>query len=87
MQLQIPDTLLKKYPNLSKNELRSIIAMVLRYKSYKLKTSILVDFKVPHLGRIKTHGNKKNKKYLIADRKKKKKNYDQMLLTKEKLLF
>ncbi len=44
----------------------------------KLRTSHLMDFNVPYIGKFKSHGNKKVKRYksdLIKDREKKKKKY------------
>lgn len=87
MQLHIPDKLLKKYPQYTRNELRMIVKVFLNQKSYKLKTGKIVDFTMPYIGRIKSHGLKKNKGALAADRKKKKKKYAKSLMTKEKLLF
>lgn len=87
MQLYIPDTLLQLHPNLSKNQIRAIVKTIWNYKSAKLKTGHVIDFKIVHFGRIKSHGNKKKKKYLSTDRRKKKRKYNRLLMTKEKLLF
>ena len=56
----------------------------------KLRTSHIISFIVPKLGKFKSHGNKKVKRYrrdLVKDRKKKKLKYEKKLMTKEKLLW
>jgi hypothetical protein len=76
--LKIPPKLLLLNPLLSENELRTIIRSVLKRKDMKLRTSHLMDFNVPYIGKFKSHGNKKVKRYksdLIKDREKKKKKY------------
>jgi hypothetical protein len=78
------------HPGYTKQELRAIIRVVLNHKTSKLKSSHIVNFTVPYLGRIKSHGNKKVKryrKYLVKDRRKKKALYTKSLFTKEKLLW
>jgi hypothetical protein len=87
MQLHISDQLLNKYPHLSKGELRAIIKVIWNYKSAKLKTSHTADFTIPHFGRIKSHGNKKKRKYRLYDKKKKRRRRLEKSMTKEKLLF
>ncbi len=87
MQLHLSDTLMAKYPMYSKNEVRSVLKPILNYKSAKLKTAHIVNFTIPHLGRCKSHGNKKKNKYLLLDKKKKRKKYLEKSMSKEKLLF
>ena len=89
-RLQIPTKLLLLNPDLNEKELRCIIRVILNSKSMKLRTSHILNFTVPHLGRFKTHGGKKVKRYkkdLVKDRKKKKNKYDKLLMTKERLLW
>ena len=89
-QLHISDKVMALNPEFTKKELRSIIRIVLNHKTSKLKSSHIVNFVIPHLGRIKSHGNKKVKRYrryLVKDRRKKKKKYNESLFTKEKLLW
>lgn len=76
--LKVPPKLLLLFPTLSENELRTMIRTVLKRKDMKLRTSHIVDFNVPYLGKFKSHGNKKVKRYqrqLIKDREKKKNKY------------
>lgn len=76
--LKIPHKLLLLFPTLSENELRTVIKTVLKRKDMKLRTSHIVDFNVPYLGKFKSHGNKKVKRYqrqLIKDREKKRIKY------------
>lgn len=87
MQLEISNELLKKHPYLTKNEIRTIIKTVWNHKSTKLKSGHIIDFTIPHFGRIKSHGNKKKKKYLALDRRHKRRQYVKKLMSKEKLLF
>lgn len=87
MQLEISDKLLKKHPYLTKNEIRTIIKTIWNHKSIKLKSGHVVNFTMPHFGNIKSHGNKKKKKYLALDRRHKRKQYLKKSMTKEKLLF
>lgn len=90
MLLKIPAHLLKLNPDLSENEIRTIIKMILNHKTSKLKSSHIVNFKMPLVGRFKTHGNKKVKRYkkeLTKDRRKKRIKYRKQQTTKEKLLW
>jgi hypothetical protein len=76
--LKIPPKLLLLNPTLSENELRTIIRTILKRKDMKLRTSHLMNFNVPYIGKFKSHGNKKTKRYqsdLIKDREKKRKKY------------
>ena len=76
--LKIPPILLLLFPNHTENELRTVIRTIWNRKSMKLRTSHIVDFNVPYLGKFKSHGNKKVKRYqrqLIKDREKKKNKY------------
>lgn len=77
-------------PDLSYKEIQTIIRTVINHKTSKLKASHIVNFYIPHIGRVKSHGNKKVRRYrpyLAKDKKKKKKVYQKLLLTKEKLLW
>ncbi len=56
-------------------------------KSNKLKRGHIVNFTIPHLGRCKSHGNKKKKDYKAKDARIKRKLYQEKQLTREKLLF
>jgi len=87
MQLFISEAMLKSHPGRSKNELRAIVKVIWNCKSAKLKTGRIIDFTIPHFGRIKSHGNKKKKKYRVHDKKKKRKQRLLKSMTKENLLF
>lgn len=87
MQIYIPDSLLAKYPEFTRNELRMIVRTILRYKNGKLRTDNVVNFTIPYLGKVKSHGNKKPKKYLAVDRRKKRRKQHRLELTPKKLLF
>lgn len=90
MLLRIPEKLLQLHPDLTKNEIRIIIRTILNSKSAKLKSSHIVDFTMPLIGRFKTHGLKKVKRRKAdqaRDRKKKRIKYNKLLMTKEKLLW
>lgn len=88
-RLPIPKELLTLNPNLSLNEIRAVIKIILHSKSNILRQSSVVDFKIPSIGRIKSHGNKKRKnKHLLAkDRKRKREQKRKQDLTINKLLF
>lgn len=87
MKLELTNELLIKHPNLTRSEMRLILRTIWNTKSSKLKRGYIVDFTIPHFGRIKSHGNKKKKTYHAADRKAKRKTYSKKLMEKEKLLF
>ncbi len=77
-------------PKLNRQALQLIIRLILNRKTAKLKSSHIVNFLFPHIGRIASHGNKRVKRYksdLIKDRRKKKRAYKKRLLTNEKLLY
>lgn len=89
-KIKIPGKLLLLNPSFTEKELRLIIYSILKAKTKKLLSSHIVDFKIPALGRFKSHGGKKVKryqKYLRKDRKKKKLKYEKILMSKEKLLW
>lgn len=74
----------------SENELRTVIKEVWKRKSMKLRTSRIVSFRIPYLGQYKSHGNMKTKRYqrdLKKDRKKKRLKYNELLMSKNKLLW
>jgi len=87
MQLTISEAMIKAHPKLSKNEIRAIVKVIWNCKSSKLKTGRVVDFTIPHFGRVKSHGNKKKNKYRIHDKKKKRKQRFMKSLEKNNLLF
>lgn len=87
MQIELSKALLEKYPNLKRSEMRLLLREVLNRKSRKLKKSDLVDFSIPYIGRIRSHGNRKKKSYLKKDRKIKKRVYREKMMSKENLLF
>jgi hypothetical protein len=77
-------------PGWTKAQIRAVIRIILNHKTSKLKSSHIVNFTIPHLGKVKSHGNKKVKRYkptLIADKKKKKQAYRKKLLSKNYLLW
>jgi type III secretory pathway component EscR len=87
---EIPYSLRVKHPNLSLREIRLIVRTFLKAKTYKVKDSHIIDFTIPYIGRVKSHGNKKVKRYrktLIKDRRRKKKEYRKKILTPENVLF
>jgi hypothetical protein len=89
-RLKIPPELLILNPTLSLKEIRAIIMVILGQKSQILRQSNVVDFKLPKIGRIKSHGNKKKKgikQVLAKDRKRKKILQKQKELEINNLLF
>lgn len=73
-RLKIPSELLIANPNLTLREIRAIIMIILNQKANILRQSNIVDFKIPGIGRIKSHGNKKKKgisKAMAKDRRRK----------------
>jgi len=74
-RLKIPPELLISNPNLTIREIRAIIMVILNQRANILRQSNIVDFKIPGIGRIKSHGNKKKKgvpQAMAKDRRRKK---------------
>jgi hypothetical protein len=89
-RLKIPPELLVLNPNLNIREIRAIIMVILNQKSNILRQSNIVDFKIPGIGRIKSHGNKKKKgieQLLAKDRRRKRLLKRQKELEVNNLLF
>ena len=88
-RLHIPPELLKLNPTLQLKEIRAIIQVILKAKGNILRQSTIVDIRIPKLGRIKSHGNKKKNtsKALLQDRRRKRLEKRKKELTIEKLLF
>jgi len=89
-RIQIPKELSAKYPQYSIHELRAIITEINKSKGIMIRKSNIFDFKLPKVGRIKSHGNKKHKyskKLMAKDRKRKLKQLRELSLTPKKLLF
>lgn len=72
-RLFIPPEMLVLFPNLQLKEIRAVVKTLLNCKNSILQQSSVVDIKIPGIGRIKSHGNKKknNSHLLLADRKRK----------------
>ncbi len=72
-RLFIPPELLPLNPNLQIKEIRAVIQTILHCRANILRNSSVVDFKIPGIGRIKSHGNKKKNlsHVLLKDRKRK----------------
>lgn len=60
--LKIPSELLVKNPGLTIREIRCILMVILNSRANVLRQSNVVDIKIPGLGRIKSHGNKRRLK-------------------------
>jgi hypothetical protein len=89
-RLKIPPELLILNPTLTLREIRAIIMVILSQKSQILRQSNVVDFKIPGIGRIKSHGNRKKKgisKRMAKDRRRKKLQKREKDLQPHKLLF
>jgi hypothetical protein len=85
-----PQQLLDKHPDLTKKEIRAIAKIILNSRANKLRMAYIVDFRVPFLGRFRSHGNKtvrRKTKALAADRKRKKELTIKKQNTKEYLLW
>lgn len=71
---KLPQELLDKHPDLTEKEIRAIVAEVWKRYGFKVRNGYILDFKIPKLGRVKTHGNKfvrRVKKYRLQDKKRK----------------
>lgn len=89
-RLKIPSEMLIKFPQLTIREIRAIVMVILSQKSQILRQSNIVDFKLPGIGRIKSHGNKKrrrNKQIMAKDRKRKRILKNKKDLEPHNLLF
>lgn len=89
-RIQIPPELIARHPNLTMHEIRAIITEMIKTKGIMIRKSNIFDFKLPKVGRIKSHGNKKHKyskKLMAKDRKRKRLEFLKLSLTPEKLLF
>lgn len=85
--IKIPEKLIGRH---SRKELRLVIGMIVRAVNIKLRTSYILDFKVPKLGRFHTRGNKVRRGYnkgLSADRKRKRAKLLEKEFKKESLLW
>ena len=90
MRQKFNTKLLELHPDLTRNEIRAIVKVILNSRANKLRQAYIVDFKIPYLGQFKSHGNKmvrRKTKTLAADRKRKRPLQRKKQLTKEKLLF
>lgn len=87
----LPTAFSYKYKDqFSKQELKSLVNIILKSRRMKLKDAQVVKITVPYLGTFKSHGRKKRKGYLkVKSRDRKRKRELQRLkeLTKESLLF
>jgi len=89
-RLNIPHELLILYPTLTKDEIRTIIQTVWKSKNNRTRQSHIFKLKIPHIGVIRSRGNKKpkhRKKTMTKDRKRKREAQRQKNLTIESLLF
>lgn len=89
-RLKIPTQLLILNPTLNLREIRTIIMVILHQRSNILRQSNVVDFKMPGIGRIKSHGNRKKKgikQAMAKDRKRKRALQRQKELEINNLLF
>lgn len=88
--IRIPDELLILHPDMDKRQLRTIIKAFATIRKNRLRNSQVFTMKVPHIGIIRSHGNKrksgKNRR-MSKDRKRKQNKYRQEEFKKEKLLF
>lgn len=85
-----PEELLKRHPDLAKNEIKAIARIFINSKNNRLRNAYIVDFIIPNLGRFKSHGNKvvrRKKKIMLKDKMRKRVAHRKKTLTKEYLLF
>ena len=89
-RIQIPQELLKRHPNRTLHEIRTIISVIINSKSNVIRQANIFKLRIPHLGVLKSHGNKKHKysKSLMSkDRKRKSKQNFKKEINSEKILF
>lgn len=89
-RLQIPIELLELNPKLSKAELRAVIMTIWKSKNNKIRQSRIFRIVIPHLGVLRSHGNKKpkyKKGVLKRDKKRKRELYRKQAFSVNSLLF
>lgn len=89
-RLKIPQQVLKLHPNLTLNEIRTILKVILNSRAMRLRQANIVNINIPHIGRFRSHGLKKHKRTnstMKRDKKRKKKEYKQNELKRDNLLF
>lgn len=90
MPYKIPQKLLDKHPNLTKKEIKIIAGMILTNRADKLRRAYIVDFYVTYIGRFRTHGLKKVRRYnknKLKDKKRKRVKQIEKQFKKENLLW
>ena len=89
-RLPIPRQLLILNPHLSTAEIRAIVMVILKSKSNRLRNADILDINIPHIGRLRSNGNKRLKsRQSTLKRDRKRKNKENLLksFSKTKLLF
>ncbi len=87
---QINERILKKHPDLTKKEIKSIVSGVLSARAQKIRGAYILDFYVPFLGNIRTHRAKKTRRYIknkVKDKKRKREQKRIKDFKKENLLW
>jgi len=89
-RLKIPIELIQLYPHLTRDELRAVVMTFWKTKNNKLRQSHTFKIKLPHIGTLRSHANKKPKGLKKIRKRDKKRKREQALkkeLTQESLLF
>lgn len=60
MKISKIDSILTKNPKFTKEEIEMVLSYYLKHIAIKIAKSSVIDLNIPKLGRIKTHGNKKD---------------------------
>jgi hypothetical protein len=90
VKFKIPQAVKDLNPTLTEKEIRTIIKTILNSKTVRLRQADIVDIKIPHIGRLKSHGKKKPKRHKKAKLKDKKRKFvlnRKKELEKNNLLF
>lgn len=86
----IPQKLLDKHPDLTKNEIKLIARTIIIGRADKIRNAYIVNFTVLGMGKFRSHARKKNrrwKKGLTKDRKRKRELTIKKQMSRESLLF
>jgi hypothetical protein len=60
MEFKKLDLVLKRNPSFTKEQIHTVIACYMLHINLKLSKVCVIDLNIPKLGRIHTHGNKKD---------------------------
>ena len=90
MRRKIPQELLDRHPDLTRREIIALSTLFLSSRNKRVRQGYILDFKIPYLGRFKSHGNKKTRRMkgtIKADRKRKRELAIIKQFKKENLLW